>query len=658
MTVIDAFTVLLGPVLTTALAVDLGLKLKKSDDISKKIAAVQRQTETLQRRQIEAWTRLQRRSVAGGVQVYARTQRRCMSTIPDLERPDFGDMEALVEQELTSRETETSQPAPPIRSTAVNATEEQRTAVQRYDRLVATRLAMQLMLQLKTGRSTKYAGFIDETIQKPFEVNVNLNILIREQDRITKEMRSVGIEALPWDISQPQDFLKRKDQVTTELVHLSKQYRRGEVGLVNYVLSYADLIAEYKVGPTNRGYVEMMRAFHVTNWRVLSSFAESAIWYGKTTLSDYDIAAMLFRHASDMDALRLHSLKQSLPKDSRWPKALNPWIEVRINDMRLSIPSSRNPYLIAALIRASLFCNQSGEAEAYAAVFLQVDEYNKWHAYPNLKYIISSAFLQYYSLLASWSRGLSWVQLACEWTQQLVETVPALVGRLALRILDFCLACDRNEEYEFVLNAVVDCNIEPAELDQTRPINVSPRMMQIRHEWAERAKMKGDATFGDRYVPFRPLEGQKFVSTMNEYFSNPERRPVLSHLDNYVAYEGPRLVAQLQPGSRFSAGRTTMRESSQPQEVARPEKQEPTTREAGPRVPLKQTFTIGEKLAMHRTEESPLFPQDMPWQSFGSSRLEEKSKTVDWQQLGVPVQGSVEEPESETERKRAAAAAG
>ncbi|KAK5947390.1 hypothetical protein PMZ80_001540 [Knufia obscura] len=475
----DAFAILLPGVLTAAFVVDVTAKKERSLEWDRQIAAVEAESERLRERQAESWCRIQQRSVARGLY----QQRRMMTTSTRREFEVSAEIDPLEkEKELNAGDVDSA-----ATDTEVTSTEENVEAQKRFERLVATRLALQFMLQLRAGRSQLY------TPQVTFEPTdakypQSMDYLVRELERVQNMMASMHIEKFPWGIQMPYDFLQRKRELTARLDQLIASYRNVDIHLPDFIMSYVQLIGEYKMGPHVVSYVNMMRALsNMQNGESpMAAMTENAIWDGRQLLGSHTISNIIFRHGSDGESARFQELLKRLTSADKYPKPRSPWFRATVNDMQIALPSSRHPLLLASLIRTALCNRQQTVAEAYATVFFSraraegYDGRAKWH--------VVACFLEAYGSWDSWSAARRWLQTAVQWAEEYLDISEETLSRVVMRMLNCCVACDRREEYELIMEAAVAHGINCYKLDESRPVKLSNRAQHIRLDWIRRQR--------------------------------------------------------------------------------------------------------------------------------------------------------------------------
>lgn len=483
-TAADVFTILLPSVLTAAFVLDVSARQRRSDEWDRQIANVEAETEQLKQKQIAAWSRIQKRSVARG----AREQRRMMSTFAvQIQQLGEEEMDPLGREQIVNSGAQVNPDG--LDLGPVEGIPELQKLQKRYERLIAIRLALQLMLQLRTARTNLYTLWASD---KPGDASYNysMDYLVNELEKVSRLIFEVKIEDVPWGTTIPADDIPQRNELNNHLYNIVSEYRKGNKHLPDFVTEYADLIAEYKMGPSMQRYVEMMRAFSDVNRNsAMSAMCENAVWDGHQLLSDYAIAMMLHRYGTDADGARMSEFLKRLIRVESFPRAKSGWFRATVNDLQVAVPESRSNFLLSSLVRAALSNQQQTIAEAYATIFFRREAERQQSGQPKL-WIVSS-FLQSYAIWGSWSMGRRWLEIAIAWFYDIWEAQEDQLGRLLLRMLDFCVACNRKEEYSLILNAAIAVGMQVPRIDPSKPSNFSERMSQVRLDWINRLKTTG-----------------------------------------------------------------------------------------------------------------------------------------------------------------------
>jgi len=470
--------ILLTPVLTAAFIADTTAKKDKSKEWDRQIAAVQQESRDLRERQLAAWGRLQRRSVSNG----AWQQRRMYSATAQATKVD-DDMEDPIDHTVVDQDPQQDEePVTPDQGIS----EDKIQAVQRFDRLIATRMALQLLLQLKSGESTVFTMPI-ETVPSYFTAkHQSLDYILKELEKVGRMLHKLYRQKLPYGAVHPSDYLERRDVLSNELNELTDRYRKADIHLPEFVMSYINLISKHRMGPPVSNYVDIMVVFQKMGVMPMAVLAENAVWESQQYLNNKAISAVLFCHGTEMDAYRLKEFLKRIVRADLFPRPEKKWDQMHIDDMRLAVPRTKNPWILTCLIRASLCCQQFSIAEAYAKEFCRRDSVLNYSG--QFKCWIVTTFIHTYTRVASWRAGLVWINQAIDWMTDMLEMGENLFGRVILRILEHCVVCGQRDAYSSLLRACIVAELPLPSIDESKPHLISVRMSEIRKDWASQLR--------------------------------------------------------------------------------------------------------------------------------------------------------------------------
>lgn len=373
-----------------------------------------------------------------------------------------------------------------VNITADQGTGANLTKAERFSRLLATRLALEMMLRLRRGRSTRYQA------QPTIDVNnrafyQSMDYIVQELEKVIEIMRSLEIQNVPWNIKMSDEFCQKQQDMALKMTELTNKYKEMEIHLPDYVMSFVQLVTDFKIGLPNQSYVEMMRvlSFHQAESR-LARHVEETLYDSHEYLDSYTISNILYHHGIISDSFRFNQFLERLTRADHHPRPRTPWYRVHVNDIDICIPKTKDGHVITALIRTALQCRQQTVAEAYAMVFIDRDRIEKYSGIH--KWFILSNFLQSYGNWMSWESGRKWLQYAVSWLSELAASEEHVLGRVILRMLDFCVACGKHDDYEAIMRAVVAANMLIPALTPDAKVQISARMNAIRRDWAGRIK--------------------------------------------------------------------------------------------------------------------------------------------------------------------------
>lgn len=473
-TAADAFSILLAPVLTTAFVADTTAKQDKKKEWDRQIAAVQQESEQLKERQLVAWSRRQRRSVSNG----AWQQRRMYSAAAEAVKVE-DDMDDPLDYDVVDQDPEQDEQRMGLDE---GVAKDDIDAVQRFDRLIATRMALQLLLQLKSGDRTVYTMPIETEPTLFAAKHHSLEYLLKELGKVGKMLHNLYRQRLPYGPVHPPEYLERREKLSTELTELTNRYRQSETHLPEFVMAYINTISKHRMGPPVSNYVDIMRVFQKMGIMPMAVIAENAVWESQQYLNNKAVSSILFCHGTEMDAYRLKEFLKRVVRADLFPRPEKKWAEMHIDDMRLAVPKSKNPWVLACLIRASLCCQQFSIAEAYAKEFCRRDSHLNYEG--KFKSWIVTTFIHTYTRVASWQAGLTWINHAIDWMADMLEEGQHYFGRVILRILEHCVVCGQREAYHSLLQACIASGLPLPPIDESRPHLFSKRVSEIRKDWA------------------------------------------------------------------------------------------------------------------------------------------------------------------------------
>lgn len=496
LTCADAFLFFLPSVLTAALVVDYTGKERRKAEWDRQIAIAQEEAECLKQRQLESWSRLQRRSVSHG----AWQQRRSLHTqgarhihlvgLEREEREGTEEMDQVMDpldkrEEMNASDQKTEVDADKNTEVQlVQTTDEHIQKQERFSRLIATRLALELMLRLRRARSPLYKTkpTVDTTDKTFYQ---SMDFIVQELEKVLGFIQVLEIQKVPWNVEMPPEYRTKQQEMAYRLLDLSERYRRAEMHLPDFIMSYVQLVTEYKIGPSNWGYVVMMRAlaFKQEESR-MARHVEDAILDNHELLDKYTISNVLFHHGKSMDSMRFNNFLERLTRSDHHPRPRSPWYRVNINDIDICVPWTKDGHVMTGLIRTALICRQQTVAEAYAKLFVERDMVEKYSGIH--KWFVLACFLQTYGNWTSWAAGQKWLRAGLEWLVDLATADDHVAGRVVLRMLDFCVTCGKKEDYEAIMTAVVASHLPLPPVQKDKKLKISQRMGAIRLDWSNR----------------------------------------------------------------------------------------------------------------------------------------------------------------------------
>lgn len=480
----DAFLLFLPSVLTAALVVDYTGKERKRAEWEHQIAVAQEEADRLKQRQLESWSRIQRRSVSHG----AWQQRRTLFTASrnvcfvDEEREEMMDPLLRRDEINTSNADIGSDVEPQIHTT----TDEHIKKQERHGRLIATRLALELMLRLRQARSPLYKPqpTVDTTDKTFYQ---SMDYIVQELDKVLRLIQALEIQKVPWGIEMPAEYRSKQEEMAYRMLALSNQYRKADIHLPDYIMSYVQLVTDYKIGLPNWGYVEMMRALAYNQEQSrMARHVEDAIFDNHELLDSFTTSNILHHYGTVFDSFRFNQFLERITRADYHPRPRNPWHRLNVDDIDICVPRSKNGHILTGLIRTALACRQQTVAEAYASLFIDRDRVEKYSGIH--KWFVLGSFLQVYGEWNSWKAGQKWLQTVLDWIGDLAAVDEHILGRVILRMLDFCVTCGQKNDYETIMSAVIAAHLQLPVVESEKKLKISHRMGAIRLDWSNRIK--------------------------------------------------------------------------------------------------------------------------------------------------------------------------
>ncbi|ETN44832.1 uncharacterized protein HMPREF1541_09707 [Cyphellophora europaea CBS 101466] len=473
----DVFALFLGPLLAAAAFADVSWKDKKRKEWESRFAKINQDLELLRAREVELWTRIQYRSVRNGVGQHRRMYSTAAATVvPD--QPILNDWMddsssnhiELVEDALPpadsspisphdrdSSGSEISYPELPLDSSSLH-----------YERLLALRLALQLILQVYTGSNELYPEsnrtFIeDNALPEDFgKVVVRLHAVTRELIELDRR-RDLAKDGIPFrHTPRPEDRANQR----RDIIALGSLFRDGSIttsGLVDRVTQW--LLQEGQTPPGPVLYAKLVMLFSFNNLPELARHALQALTNTTYAIDEREICSML-EHSSNLRDVKTFDwvIHQLTSANGVLVSGGQRWEWWRVSGVLLPVPSNQSARLLRALIRCALNFGDPQRAEAYATLeSISKDPYMMGFA---LK-----AFLQYYARAKDWQLGRKWLRKTYEWIDRWNlegRTGPNGLSAVLLRIFDLLVACDQRDDQWTLLEAVVAAGVEPPRLDASK----------------------------------------------------------------------------------------------------------------------------------------------------------------------------------------------
>ncbi|RMD43573.1 hypothetical protein DV735_g1518, partial [Chaetothyriales sp. CBS 134920] len=355
--------------------------------------------------------------------------------------------------------------------------------VQRFERLIAYRLALQMLLQLQVGGRPRYRDVHDmRTLREAFNERKVSTIMQRLQQVTTEldAMRDVPVRRLQWGLDRtkaPTEVVRLNNQ----LFHLMDQYKTRGLTVAGLVDRFATIVMGSGATPDNRTYTQMIQLFGQVNREDLIYLVLSALHDSAIMLDIHTVHAVLWSYATTRDVRMFDAFLSDLTRTNG--RVISPWEWRRINGTLVPVPASFSSVTTLRLVAVALSCDQPDRAEAWAALMAEEKPLSV------RRLTMMKNFVRYYIYQQNWDRGKLWIAeilaFATHWDHLRLSPrlKPDQEIRLAiLRILHLSYACWKPDVYDSILAAAVQHNIDPPLL----PLQFYSRSAKhVHRQWAE-----------------------------------------------------------------------------------------------------------------------------------------------------------------------------
>lgn len=562
----DIFAIFLAPLLAAAAFADVSWKETKRKEWDRKFAEINEAIETLRAREVEVWTRIQYRSIRHG----AMQQRRLYSTAAVAVAEDSQSFNDWVEQRweeqsssTPSVSSDTVEPPsitsiePPERMGSVEGSFDHAT-MYRHEKLIALRLALQMILYSYTGSEELYSVSYDSLISRgtlPREIGelvLKLHGVSQELSELHRKRQHHTDPALP------RLQASRRMKVTqgrTALVKLGYSYRAGKIDHRELIDQATHWLLQEECPSGAYIYTELLMLFVVCGLDDLARYANNALRTSSHVLNPSDICVML-EHSSQLRNLKALDwvLQQMTRADGAFAYSQRHWQWWKVTGTVIAVPHAFHAGLFRALIRSALSMGQLERAEAYAAVCYFYDVKGSFLGF------IHKAFLQYYAMNEDWQRGRLWLQRMIDYLRD--ESLEAYhnnfphmasaMGASCLRVAHLLAACGKEDELDIWLKELVKAGLRPPRMVSANN-SESPRLKEV-------VKMWQDLTEASVYRSFEETtlsDFRDYLSTLN-FATAEEATAVKTRAMQTLAAAPDQPVAispaKVEPGSKEHQG--------------------------------------------------------------------------------------------------------
>ena len=530
----DAFLLLLAPILTTALVADLSWKDRCRKEWEIKIAEVIEEVERLRASEREAWTALQRRSVRLG----AAIQRRSYATATLATAAESEDDEETLhlsrdEDNVQDRDVPRNQGDPnPSKENAEMAQSPNYTA---HNRQKALKMALKMRLHVHLGQSYRFR----ENYEEPSGYPTDLNALASDLRQIEHRLKSLQMtEAPKVDARSSLDMAQKSRQLDDRLTQLATEYRLGRTSFPRYIDCISDEIVRSTAFPSVDGYITLLRSICEAGFDVgtdsLAYLVLPNLGPRHDRLNRNAILSVLTLFARNRDLHHLDSFLQDLVRNSHLMPENERWEWRVLNGVQVPAPTKPDRWLVQRLVFTALHCDQPHRAAAWMMLL------NKDNAEHHPASYFVKSFLRYYCQSKDWGKGRIWLKRACNFGPSIARQGLSNMQHVVFRMLEFCVACGKQETYAKILHAAVESGLGVYEAKPDRLARYSPRSQDILSEWGQLYRSRpgydpatqSDSQRARRALHFRDLlaEEMKSLDSSNKVGRRPRLRRKIARI--------------------------------------------------------------------------------------------------------------------------------
>lgn len=485
----DIFAFFLGPVLAAAAFADVSWKESKRKEWEKRFAEINGQLEALRAREVEVWTRIQYHSVRHGFLQHKRMYSTAAATVTRDQQSALIDGNHPLFDHTTPDETETTwgesraSPDPSEAGTLLSETLGSlpvNSPLLRYEKLLALRLALRMMLHVYTGSDEIRTGQArdhrpDGSAEDIGKIVIRLRAVTDELDRFDRRWSSKQRKK-PFRHNAPENQ-STEALCRAETYELNNLYRNNRIDIAGLIdrLSQRLLRPDQKP-PGPEFYARIVMLFSVNDLPELAKYAVSALQNTTYILDNMDICFMLTHSSMTRNYKAYNWVIHNLTDEKGMlTTERSHWQWLRLSGLLLPVPRDHHPTVVRALLRAALNFDDAKRAEAYSTVP------SVRRSGQTMGYVIK-AFLQYYAKEADWTNGRRWLQEASDWVSSRRSPTHVALSAVLVRVFDFLLAFGMNQEYRKLLSLVVHAGIEPPAISK-RTRESSKRICRIVDQW-------------------------------------------------------------------------------------------------------------------------------------------------------------------------------
>ncbi|KAK5059773.1 hypothetical protein LTR84_009656 [Exophiala bonariae] len=514
----DAFTLLLTPVLATAFVVDTSWKEKQRRDWDKKIAEIQDEIDQFNAREIRILSSLRVQSTSRSL----LQQRRHYSVLADPQPweeqddgvEDEGNLgaprwsandtshtvnELSVNEILSTYDQEIRDFIPDFEpddftsssEPAKSYSDQEMSAGHRYQRLIATMLAIRLITHFHISTTARLIPDEEEsnlhlgTKQIPdiddIPALVAMNYKLRQE---LKDLRRASLDL--HGLGAQMQRMYRGSLLNMQLVALVQDFKDQKLDPFEFVKGYSTLVLNSDQVPCTETYVKILGALGRAGNHSMAYYVNSALKNSLLPLTDSAVGHMLYHYGQSRDTQQGEMFLRRLIQSGSPYNLATKWQLYQTRNGTIPVPENLNPQLLQLLVYMALRGNQPERAESWYSFLKEINYGGRAMSH------LFSSFLYHYALVQHWEKGLVWLQKGILDAIQIASTSLPGLSKVIFRMLDLCVACRKHAEYATILDAAVRAGIPPPQLHKYRRKRFTPRAQSILLEWESLAAAKQD----------------------------------------------------------------------------------------------------------------------------------------------------------------------
>ena len=488
LTINDVFTLLLTPILATALLADTSWKDKRRKDWAQRIAEIEAETEEIQTRAQRSWLSLQSQSLglratrqrrqytvaASKPQDEDDQERPLENTVYGAQRlpleegqdePEWFELAPHQESRLTADpRNHEGEESPSFEPEAIEASE-------RLRRLLAIKLGLNLSIYLNTGvspsklrRELRIPGMSADFRYNPDQSQDLHGLLMQMKDLCTtvghlKDSLPNGATPVK-DETMSSDFQQLQDKICT----LSARFQTSSIAMPELVSGFTRAVLRSPVWPTSKAYLAFFRGLsqgssldspcHDLAMQTLVAWEQSRLPIG-----DHDLFVILSELARRKHVQKFDGLMRDLTMSPSYINAVGQWTWERAGDIQVPVPKSYNPAILTTLIHCALRFDQPHKAEAWSQILRRTwGNLNDQTQKTPMSRLFTN-WMRYYEVQGNWRKGVTWLDAAQKWSISVASFDMYSLQRLAVGMLSLSFACGKTKEYEEILSAAIESGI-------------------------------------------------------------------------------------------------------------------------------------------------------------------------------------------------------